>query len=472
LASGSRPVVTGETLAALGFALARTGLCAYRAATQSVVHDEAFTYLSFLQGSWHTVYFEFNANNHLLFSILTKLSIGIFGLSEFTLRLVSVLAGFFLTMGIYQVLREAKTGVAIRWTALLAIGAHPLLMDFSVAARGYSLALACLIWAIAFSMRGSNILTGFLLGLAASANLAVALPAAGLLLSRLAFSRGALRERVLAAWKATGPMIVVLAAVCWGAVRSMTPGQFVSAGLPTIRLSLDSLVWTSILATRNPGLLEYVSFKPFLQFVMIPVLMLVVAAAGLRMWRGSEEARARFQTAGALGFACAGMIAGHYLLKLNYPLDRTGLPFVVLAGLAWAIAISEFSNDWVTWVNVVFGLLLCVQFLTQFQAGQFQNWRYDRATKQVAEKLADETRGKPPASIRISATWIHQPALEFYRIHKNIAALQPIVRRNDIVLSGFDYYVLNAPDTQAPEVRRMEVLFSEPQAGVVLARSR
>ncbi len=62
-----------EGWAALLFALARTGVCAYRAATQSVVHDEAFTFLAFLNGSWRTLYFEFTANNHLLFSILTKL---------------------------------------------------------------------------------------------------------------------------------------------------------------------------------------------------------------------------------------------------------------------------------------------------------------------------------------------------------------------------------------------------------------
>jgi hypothetical protein len=286
----------------------------------------------------------------------------------------------------------------------------------------------------------------------------------------LALSRDEIRKRVLAALSATGLMVVVFAAVCWGAVRSMTPGQFVTAGLPTIDRSLDSLVWTSILATRHPGFLGYGSVERFLQYLMIPVLIVTVAAAGFRMWRGSEEARARFQTAGALGFACAGMIAGHYLLKLNYPVDRTGLPFVVLAGLAWAIAISEFNNAWVTRVSVVFGLLLFTQFLTQFQTRQFQIWWYDRATKQVAERLADETRGKPPASVRISATWIYQPALEFYRLYENIASLQPIERRDDIVLSGFDYYVLNAPDSQTPEAKRMEVLFTDPLAEVVLAR--
>jgi len=156
---------------------------------------------------------------------------------------------------------------------------------------------------------------------------------------------------------------------------------------------------------------------------------------------------------------------------LNYPVDRTGLPFVVLAGIAWAIAIPEFKNAWFTWANVVLGLLLFAQALTQLQTRQFQIWWFDRSTKEIAEMLASETRGRPPGSIRISATWIQQPALEFYRIHRNIAALQPIERRDNTVLEGFDYYVLNAPDTQTPQAQRMEVLFSDPLAGVVLARS-
>lgn len=123
-------------------------------------------------------------------------------------------------------------------------------------------------------------------------------------------------------------------------------------------------------------------------------------------------------------------------------------------------------------VNLVFALALLLQFLTQFETSFFQIWQYDQSTRQVAQKLIDETRGKPPGSVRLSVTWFQQPALEFYRVYKNIAAIQPIERRNDIRLSGFDYYFLNAPDSQTPEAQRMEVLFSDPSAGVVLARER
>ena len=65
----------------------------YRAASQSVTYDEAFTYLAFLSGSPLRVFTEYTANNHVLFSLLAKFSIGFFGLSELTLRLPTVLAG-------------------------------------------------------------------------------------------------------------------------------------------------------------------------------------------------------------------------------------------------------------------------------------------------------------------------------------------------------------------------------------------
>ena len=467
-----RIAISFEGWAALLFALARTGVCAYRAATQSVVHDEALTYIGYVSGPWSNVYASYFSNNHIFFTILSRLSIRVLGLSEFSFRLASVIAGFFLILGIYRVLRDAAISAPIRWAALVAIGLHPLLLDFSVAARGYSLALACLIWALAFSMRGRDVAAGLLLGLGLSANLVVAHLGLGLLLSRFALSGEPIPKRVRALLSAGGCMVLVFGAICWGVVRSMVPANFATVGLPSLQSSLDSMVMTSIRATVNPGLFGTVEATRFIEHVMIPAVMLLVAAAGIRMWRAGELGHTRFLPAATLGLACAGMVAGHYLLKLNYPTDRTGLPFVVLAGIAWAIAVGEFKNPWVTRVNMVFATALLIQFLTQFQTSTFQIWWYDRSAKQVVQRLAEECKGREPASVRISATWFQQPALEFYRIYKDIAALQPVARRDDTQLSGFDYYVLNTPDTQSPEARRMEVLFSDPLAGVILARER
>src|SRR2546421_4785714 len=89
------PEVQVEQLFAIAFAFARTVVCAWRAAHQSITHDEAFSFLRFIDGPWSSLWSRYDAANHVLYSFLAKLSVTLFGLSEFSLRLPSVLAGFF-----------------------------------------------------------------------------------------------------------------------------------------------------------------------------------------------------------------------------------------------------------------------------------------------------------------------------------------------------------------------------------------
>src|SRR5579863_2471210 len=124
-----------EQLAALAFVLARTAWCAWSAATQSLVHDEAQTFNTFLSGSWHDAYFLYTSNNHVLFSLLAKASLSVFGVSEFAMRLPTVLGGFFLMWGVWRVLERCERR-SVRWIGFVAIGLHPLMLDFSIAARG------------------------------------------------------------------------------------------------------------------------------------------------------------------------------------------------------------------------------------------------------------------------------------------------------------------------------------------------
>ena len=66
----------------------------YKAWTLGITIDEAFTYLNYVSGPFSAVFTEPGYNNHALNTLLCKLSVAVFGLSEFTLRLPSVLCGF------------------------------------------------------------------------------------------------------------------------------------------------------------------------------------------------------------------------------------------------------------------------------------------------------------------------------------------------------------------------------------------
>ena len=179
-----------EYLLAVGAASVRTIFCAYRGATQSITHDEAFSALQFIStpiATWAEFY---DANNHVLNSLLSKAVVAVLGDSEFSLRLPTILAGFAFSVGIFSVLMSLRSA-SIRWVAFVGILLHPLLLDFSVAARGYCLELACLVWSIVLGLRGRYLACGVVLGFGVSANLTAIFPGIA-----LALGLGAIRRDV------------------------------------------------------------------------------------------------------------------------------------------------------------------------------------------------------------------------------------------------------------------------------------
>ena len=119
-----------------------------RACLQSITLDEAMTYRVFVGGP-EPHHFLPSSNNHVLNSLLMRLTTSIFGLSQVSVRLPA-LAGacvylascFFLCRSIFE---RSWTRVAV--FACLAL--NPFLCDFYVAARGHSLAVGFLTCAIA-----------------------------------------------------------------------------------------------------------------------------------------------------------------------------------------------------------------------------------------------------------------------------------------------------------------------------------
>ena len=120
----------------------------YRAATQSLVHDEALTWQLYLAGPASMIFRYFDANNHFLATVLFRISTTLFGESEFAIRLPTLLSGawFFWTL-----FRLCELVLGEGWLFLLgcaSVALNPILLDFLVAARGYGLAIASLFWAL------------------------------------------------------------------------------------------------------------------------------------------------------------------------------------------------------------------------------------------------------------------------------------------------------------------------------------
>src|SRR5712692_9648273 len=138
-----REVVLKAYLAALWL------VCLYRAVTQSIVHDEALTYQLYLAGPAARIFDSFSANHHFLNTILMRMSVGLLGLSEWSMRLPALAGAALYFAAAYRIsVREFRGTLASLLTAAL-LTLNPMVLDFMVAARGYGMGLALLTWAFA-----------------------------------------------------------------------------------------------------------------------------------------------------------------------------------------------------------------------------------------------------------------------------------------------------------------------------------
>ena len=125
----------------------------YRAATQSITIDEASTWLTFVSQPLAGFLLPYAANNHVLQSLLSGISVYLFGLSELALRLPSVLAGGLYLVAAWRIsVLLFGYGAWASITALL-LATHPLLLDHLSAARGYGGALAFWLLGVCYLIR-------------------------------------------------------------------------------------------------------------------------------------------------------------------------------------------------------------------------------------------------------------------------------------------------------------------------------
>jgi hypothetical protein len=105
-------------------------------------YDESVTYLQFVRQPWHTTVSSYPyPNNHVLFSLLAKLTSGFVPFRPWTIRLPALLAGMATVPLTYAVGRALSTRLVGLLASALVAASTPLVL-FSANARGYSLVTA------------------------------------------------------------------------------------------------------------------------------------------------------------------------------------------------------------------------------------------------------------------------------------------------------------------------------------------
>jgi hypothetical protein len=334
------------------------------------------------------------------------------------------------------------------------------LLDFSIVARGYSLSLAFFVWALYFSMERRYLAAGVLLGLSLASNIAILFPILALIVAIALLDRGIKPLLNLAL-----PALLLGALFTYPSLRRAQKEDFYT-GYPDFRWATTSFIYTSFHAIPDRmGIMGGRTAAENIGIVGLPVFLLALAGT-------SFFVKDRRQLISFLVFTITifGLIVAHWMFKVNYPSDRTCLYFVVLAAVSWAVAGDVFKSRLVVQaVWTIPAILLLIQFSSQLQMQYFQFWRVETDDQRMAELIQKASAGKPENSLTVGSSWMHQPALEFYRQYLHITALKPVERYDPIPLTGFDFYVLSWGDVERAKQANLRTVFADPYAEVVLA---
>jgi hypothetical protein len=431
-----------------------------------VTHDEALTYLRYVAGSWRGTVGRFDSNNHILGSVLCKLSVGAFGLSLPSLR-APALAGtalFLLSMGRLARVVAGEGSGAFVLCGLTTL--NPLVIRVMPVARGYSLALGLFGLALLLLLprEGSSKTRDFLaagaLALSVAANLTFAFPCAGAAAGTVLLRRRKLENRRTLDRVVVAASLAAIAAVL--SLELLRPGTLHRAqksnyylGASTAAQSLRLLLGGSIgsAAASETAL------------IAAGLLAVALAAMFLAALARPEPAPAAILTGSALFAGGAALMALHVALGLPLPQGRTGLAYVVLFPLAWAACAEVLPHRVrrpLLAISAVAGGLIVAVFIRHDLR---VNWGIPDSRAMVR---AIESSGCP-MPCRVSASWFLAPNLEFSRRLVRSSRLAPIAYRSPICTEGFDAYALFGSNEAIAAQKGLPIAYRDTESGAVIA---
>lgn len=421
----------------------------YRAATLSITIDEAYTYTQFVK-DWGAT--EYDANNHVLYTLLAKLTTTDLGPGDLALR-TPALAGAALFYGALYRLVFLLTGATF-WLPLgvAVTGANTYVTDLLPLARGYGLALAVFTLALCLLVEATPRPreVGIALGLAVTANLTFAFPVTGLFGGLLwRDRRKALVPIAWAAGVAAGLMVIPM----WTA----QPSHFYY-GVDSLAASMRSLAGNSLVRDGADH-----SLPVQIGMVVLPLILAATAAAGF-------VRRLRSALLFLLGATIAGgwalLLTGHLTTGLLYPYGRTGICWILIAGVSMTALAGAFRP-------ARFGLAPVALAAVYFYARSWSTaatleWDWDAGTREIAQRIASLPH-PPDRPLRVGASVPLPHTLNYYRVINEWTWMED-VKLDNVRSERFDYYVLLPADRAWAEQEKMTILYEHPVAHTILAR--
>lgn len=460
-----------------------------RAQVQSISIDEAVSYLVFVRSP--TLHWYPAANNHLLNTLMERLSTLLFGLHHLSVRAPTLIGAGLYISAAYRVSRWVGSAASVQWPLFVGLVYNPFVFDYLVAARGYGLALGFLLWAIAAQLGEETdkpslaacAVSSICIGFSLAANLSFGLVdffalTAVWIAATLRTPAPRLKEslRLLAAAALPALIVTLLlpATMIWG----MPKGEL-WYGASSLGETFSTILRSS-LYRLNP---EFVSplLYPRLESLkrLLPILLGLAfgGCVGYHLWRraGDPHGRRLGSFAVLIGAILGASLAVHWIgfhwFHLLLPKERTGIYFapllLLIAGVVAAMPADHAIGKALRRSLITMLLATATYFLFCLRLDSFKEWDFDADVQDVYSVLAclNQDRGVRD----VGTFWMYSAPLNYYRLQSGRETLaefqdQTPYRPDQTVL------VVNS-DLEKPVIsdRGLKILYKGKSTNVVIA---
>lgn len=458
-------------------------LVVMRALRVPLTHDEAYSYLHYVKQSWLGIILykpPHIPNNHILNTLLMKLSVNIFGLSDWSLRLPNVLMSLVYFRYAAAIARKFRfPGIQILGFLSLCLPLY--FIDFFALARGYGMGLSLSLASIyhLYSYRelnnGHHIWRTLLFAaFAVYANFTflyayLALVALFLILY---WSEGQEQTKSLGVlWRPVGIVTGVLALLIFLPLKNIS-GDLFGGNSSFWNDSLYSVSWmfTYQQSSGIATILTYIIALGVLAGAIFFIYDHFISKAEYNWYYYGDILL-------LVLFTAAAQIAQHFILGTEYLMGRTAMVYAPMI-LCYILFLFQRFNSYPKGEYLHLGLNLLIVGLLAWNF-RFVNlkesvvWTYDAAHKEMLKDL-EQTAAQEQDSFQLGVNWLFEPALNVYRESKDIGWLEEL-NRNGYQDKSYDaYYLLSYKEKDIPMIQKLKAvesgytLISEYENGAML----
>ena len=469
------------------------GYTCLRAALLSITHDEALTYLIHVSGSLQEIFAHsrnVGSNNHLLNTLLIKFISGLFGNSEFVLRIPALIGHVIYLIATFKILALFLKGKRfLIGFALMAT--NPLLLDFFSCARGYSIAIGFFLLSLYFLYRGvqfvdfryqtiNNYLVITMLTFSVLSNLGFAtvyVPVIAILIIRevknhfiaYKYSHFELIKRLsLSLLLPFGA-----SAVCLSLIYTPSVINIIRAGtkdwggvdgfwVNTVTSIVEGTLYGQTYAT--PGTVT--ATKIWIFFVLLIAFVLAYMCLLIK-GKPNQNSVLLLQTVSLICGVALIIQIQYVLFQIKYPIDRGALYliplFFLIMLLVWEYLAGK-GYESIRMLSAILGYgiaaLLLLNSLLCFNITHYYLWQYDAATKEAMKIIYDLSRPQARFTdeFSIGINWLFEPSTNYYILKNRIAWIQWTNRTGPDGLH--DYYYLLESDREVIEKNHLRLIRS------------